>query len=131
MSTDKLRSAMKIIDPDSGPRDFGPVAFEPAHDDTSGEETFAVMAGGARVGTMAPLHLADDEVVLLGDGDCYAVHGHGYWSLEIAGTGDDDPQIYFLWTADEEESPSLTGELAVWATLTVTRSLAGRPFGRG
>jgi hypothetical protein len=122
---------MKIIDPSQCPREVCRLEIRPVEDDPQFADTFELTIAGEVVAELAALD-PDGQIVLDPSQGC-AVPRRGSWSLSLVyGDGElTDTHILCRPSNSERSREALTGELQVWATLTVTWAMTQRIQQRG
>jgi hypothetical protein len=123
---------MRIRDPTLSPEDFKRLEFAPLAETGGARDAYSLTIGGSAIGTMAPLLSGADDDILI-DEDGSSIHpSSGIWTIEMQARGSDECRTHILWVAGPAGGPpELTGELAVWAALTVMRETRTRRFARG
>jgi hypothetical protein len=119
---------MKIIDPTLPPCDLGPLHFAPVDDGLLDHGVFSISSRGEVIGELTAGSQAASPITL-DHRETPVTEPGAYWHLELADAAGRIQEAHVLCVTADPGSTSLelTGELAVWATLTVTWANEARP----
>jgi hypothetical protein len=124
---------MKIIHPTLSVDDFGPLQFAPLEDEPLGPPVFALTVDDSLVGELAPLDTDGGARIMLDEHQECVLDAAGCWKLELADTRGSVTKSHILCVTshDDVDEHVLTGELAVWATLTMISAKTPNSCPRG
>jgi hypothetical protein len=124
---------MKIIHTTSRFTEFGPVHFEQPEDPVEDADIFLLTVAGTPIAELAPLNLPPGCILDLGADQEAALIRAGCWSLDLIDS-DGRPcgtQVLCVSSQCQSGARTLTGELAVWATLSIVWTRSAHTCGRG
>jgi hypothetical protein len=107
--------------------------FEQLDPDPDGGAAFNLTSDQNVVGELCAPACDRTAPIVLTDDQARVINGANSWTLDLTDENGRMIGRHVLWPVSPEHagSPSLTGELAAWATLTVTWAALGRARQQG